>query len=226
MDIGLRSTFVISAIAHALIVAPFYHQNLLKNDFAKQNSVVVDYLILKEMTGGAATNITTRSAAAEAPEMHAGGIEIKNAAPQIKPAAKFDKAAYKKRLEARKHRERQGALKGTAQTAALEAAKNQTQTKANREYVSYYELLKDKIKTRLQYNYRFYKGEGDVYLSFALGADGKLLAYGIDRQRSSKDDVLLQIASASLKGASPFQPLPKAIAGAKTSFNIIISFKK
>lgn len=215
MQISLRGSIFMSAVMHAALLAPFYHQALFRADFAKHDSVVVDYVILKEMTGAALTNVTHKEAAQVSANTGGGGIEIKSNEVQQAafPAVKHGKAAYMKRLEARKKRE-------------LEVLKKEVQTKANREYLNYYEVLKNRIKTRLQNNYRFYKGEGDVYLSFALDAGGKLLAYDVDRQKSSKDEVLIQMACASLKGVSPFPPLPKIIATDKTSFNIIISFKK
>ena len=215
MDI--KSAFVISAMLHAALVAPFYNYNMLRHDFSKMNPVVVDYVVLKEMTGATVTNIAHKepTVSVQAPPK----VEIKKEAPESKLAVKSDDAGYRKGAEAKRLKDRRSKIK-------REAAKKEARIKSSRDYINYYDILKDRMRARLQQNYRFYKGEGDVYLSFALSARGELLAYDIDRSRSSKDEVLLQITKASLKAVSPFPPLPKAISSPKMSFNITIEFKK
>ncbi|OGX00836.1 MAG: hypothetical protein A3I73_05080 [Omnitrophica bacterium RIFCSPLOWO2_02_FULL_45_16] len=233
MDITLRSAFIISAIIHAVIIAPFYNHNLLRHDFGKRNSVIVDYVVLKDMTKIAAANAANKKAIVRASE--APKIEVKKDTAQSKLAVKTDDAGsplgeaegYRKSLEISRLKETKEPLKNVpAKQAIQEAAKKEAHVKSSKDYIDYYDFLKDKIKIRLQENYRFYKGEGDVYLSFTLSANGALLTYNIDRSRSSKDEVLLHVTSASLKAVSPFKPLPKAISAPKMSFNITIAFKK
>lgn len=221
MNIGLRGAFIISAVVHAAIVAPFYNYNLLRNDFVKKDAVIVDYIILSQISNIIAANAPGREAVviSETPK-----ADIKKSPSQDSAALKHDKAYYKRKAE---HAGKKGiADTGPALNAVQEADKKQAQIRSSKDYINYYGYLKDRIKARLQGNYRFYKGEGDVYLSFALNAKGVLLAYDIDRSRSTKDEVLLHITSASLKAVAPFSPLPKAISAPKMSFNITISFKR
>lgn len=225
MDITFRSAFIISALIHAVIIAPFYNHNLLRHGFCKRNSVIVDYVILKDMANIAAVNAANKDVIvgiSEAPK-----IEVKKDVAESKLAVQTDDAGYRKSLEISRLKETKEPLKNvSARQAAQGTAKKEAQIKSSKDYIDYYDFLKNKIRIRLQENYRFYKGEGDVYLSFTLAANGALLAYNIDRSRSSKDEVLLHMTGASLKAVSPFKPLPKAISAPKMSFNITIAFKK
>lgn len=232
MDITLRSAFIISALIHTVIIAPFYNHNLLRHGFGKRNSVIVDYVILKDMANIAAANAANKDVTVRTSE---APIEVKKGAAQSKLAVKTDDAGsplgeaegYRKSIEAGGLKEIKDAQKkASAKQTTQEVAKKEARIKSSKEYIDYYDFLKDKIRIRLQENYRFYKGEGDVYLSFTLTANGALLAYNIDRSRSSKDEVLLHMTGASLKAVSPFKPLPKAISAPKMSFNITIAFKK
>lgn len=224
MDITFRSAFIISALTHAVIIAPFYNHNLLRHDFGKRNSVIVDYVVLKDMANIAAANAANKDAAVRTSE---APIEVKKDAAESKLAVKTDDAGYRKSIEAGRLKEiKEDIEKASARQATQGTAKKESRIKSSKDYIDYYDFLKDKIRIRLQENYRFYKGEGDVYLSFTLTANGALLAYNIDRSRSSKDEVLLHMTGASLKAVSPFKPLPKAISAPKMSFNITIAFKK
>ncbi len=224
MDIGFKSAFLISAIIHAGVAAPFYNHALLKNDFFKKDSVIVDYVILSQISNITAANTADRETAVTA---GAERIDIKKASTQGNSAVKHDKEYYRKKSEAAGLKEKKNpAVNNTAERMAVEADKKDAKIQYNKDYIKYYGFLKDRIKARLQENYRFYKGEGDVCLSFVLNAKGALLTYNIDRSRSSKDDVLLHITRASLIAVAPFPPLPKAISAGQMSFNITISFKK
>ena len=224
MDIGLKSAFIISAIIHAAIAAPLYKYNLLKNDFARTGPVIVDYIILKEMSNVTISN-TDKGGSVSLPET--GNQEIKKAQPQINPPVRHDKEYYRKRLEAARLKEKKDpAADKTAGQKDREAAGKEARIKSSKDYMTYYGFLKDRIRAGLQENYKFYSGEGDVYLSFVISAKGALISYDIDRSRSSEDEVLLHITGASLKAASPFPPLPKTISTDKMSFSVTVSFRK
>lgn len=224
MDIGFKSAFLISAIIHTGIAAPFYNHSLLKNDFVRKDSVIVDYVILSQISNITAANTAGRETAVTAGSER---IDIKKASPQDSRAVKHDKEYYRKKSEAAGLKERKNpAVNNPAERMAGEADKKDVKIQSNKDYISYYGFLKDRIRARLQENYRFYKGEGDVWLSFVLNAKGALLAYNIDRSRSSKDEVLLHITRASLVAVAPFPPLPKVISAGQMSFNITISFRK
>jgi len=223
MEIGLRSAFIISAIIHAGFAAPFYNHSLLKADFEKKNAVIVDYVILKELSNITPTNVDNKESVvvAQAPK-----IDLKiTPSKENKAATKHSKLDYRKKLKAIKSKEKPEA-NVSAKQAVSGTDKKEAQIKSSKDYMDYYGFLKEKIRARLQENYKFYKGEGDVYLSFVLNAKGTLVSYNIDRSKSSKDEVLLQITRASLMAVAPFAPLPRSISEPQISFNITISFKK
>ena len=228
MDISLKSAFVISSMIHAAIAVPLYHTNLLKSDFVKKDPAIVDYMILKELSnisianigkgdqGGAADRnkiemLARRSLGEDGPARSRQDPD-RQAAEQVQPkkTANHTRSEYLKRFEA----------------AKLKEKKKELQIRSSKDYLDYYGFVKEKIRTRLQENYKFYKGEGDVYVLFVLGSKGQLLSYSIDRLKSTKDDVLLHITGTSLMAVSPFPPLPKIISEPKMSFSISISFKK
>ena len=230
MDITLKSAFVVSTMIHAAIAVPLYHNNLLRSDFVKKDPAIVDYIILKEISNIAIANTGRKDTAAVADQDKIG---VKKAATPVAVEARPKKAAmhtrweYLKRFEAARLKETKRELAGRPTEQNLqEAAKKEVQIKSSKDYQDYYGYLKEKIRTRLQANYRFYKGEGDVYISFVLGSKGQLLSYAIDRSKSAKDEVLLHITGASLMAVSPLPPLPKIISEPKMSFSITVSFKK
>ena len=208
---------------HAAIAVPFYSHNLLKTDFEKKNAVIVDYVILKELSNITPANVSNKESIAEA---RIPKVDV-NSAPgaENKTPTKHSKLDYKKKLEEIRSKGKSG-TKVSANEAASEADKREARIRSSKDYLDYYGFLKEKIKARLQENYKFYKGEGDVYLSFVLNAKGVLIGYNIDRSKSSKDEVLLQVTRASLVAVAPFAPLPKSISDPHVAFNITISFKK
>lgn len=209
MEIGLKSAIIISAILHACIAAPFYGHNLIKADFERRNAVIVDYVILKELSNITPANVGGRESVdvAQAP----------NAEVKSKPADNKISVKEKDKTDEKVPAKR---------TISDDTDKKETELKSNKDYINYYGFLKDRIRSRLQENYKFYKGEGDVYLSFVLNAKGALISYGIDRSRSAQDEVLLHITRTSLIAVAPFPALPKTISAPQMAFNITISFKK
>ena len=220
MNITLRSAFIISVIIHVVVFTPFYGQHLLRQEIEKKNTVVVDYVILKEIVAAMNTNKEVILKKPETPR-----IDIQKevtAKPQPAPKVKTDKRKSSKARE----------LKEKATSSKRDAVKNsakisaKARKKQKEDYVNYYQLIREKIRSKLKNNYQKYKREGDVYLSFALTQNGSLLTYTIDRAKSTQDDALLNITATSLKALSPFPVLPRSLARSKMSFNVVISFKK
>ncbi len=222
MDMSLRSAFIISAVIHAAVFTPFYNQHMLRQETEKRNSVIVDYVVLKEIANAIAMNKEVVMRLAETPR-----IEIKKEIAVKPQQADQKKTDYKKRLEARKKKEKERSHKQDAAKSASEAAaKKDAELTSNKDYVSYYQLIREKIRARLKTNYAYYSHEGDVYLSFTITPNGTLLTYRIDRAKSTQDEVLLHITATSLKAVSPFPPMPRSLSAPKMSFSIIISFRK
>ena len=222
MDISLRGAFIISVIIHAGVFAPFYNQHLLQMEMEKKNSVVVDYVILKEIAAAIATN---KEVVLKRPETPRIDIQKEVAVkPQPVPQGQADNRNSSKtsKLKDRTKLHKHGAVRDTAK----DQVKTDARLKKDRDYVNYYQLIREKIRSKLKDNYQYYKREGDVYLSFTLTQNGSLLTYSIDSAKSTQDETLLHITATSLKAISPFPALPKSLSASQMSFNIVISFKK
>lgn len=222
MDITLRGAFIISAIIHAGLFAPFYNQQILRQELEKKNTVVVDYVILKEIAAAISTNkeIVLKSPGTPRIDIQKEIAVKPQPAPQIKSDNRKSEKSSKLKEKTASHK------RDAVKNSSREAAKKESRLKQNKDYVNYYQLIREKIRARLKDNYRHYNREGEVHLSFVLTQNGSLLSYAIDRSKSTQDDVLLHITATSLKAISPFPALPRSLSMSKMSFNIIISFKK
>ena len=94
-----------------------------------------------------------------------------------------------------------------------------------KDYATYYEAIREKIKEKLKKNYTYHYKEGDVSIFFVLNFDGSLAKIDIESANSTNDRDLVDIASRSVKQASPFPHFPKTLPLSKMAFNIKISFK-
>lgn len=222
MDMRFKNAIVISFIIHAAIFMPIYNQHLLKLQIEKKNSVIVDYVVLKEIAKSIATNKEVVIKSPETPRLDIRKeIEV-NANPENQK-----KEAFKKQLEARKSKAKEKSRKQDAvRDSVKDAAKKDAELKQNKDYIGYYQLVREKIRSRLKDSYRYYTREGEIYLTFTLTQNGSLLTYSIDRAKSTSDEILLHITAASLKGASPFPAIPRSLSQPKISFSLVISFKK
>lgn len=205
MEMTLRSAIIISAVIHVCLFAPFYNQNLIKMEMEKKRTVVVDYVVLKEIAEAIKAN---KEVVLKTPET---------------PRIDIQKEITPKQEEAKAEKSKGDAA---AKAAAREAEKKDAALKSNKDYISYYQIIREKIRARLKNNYRYYSNEGDVYLSFAINPNGSLSSYSIDRSRSTTNEVLLHITAESLKAVSPFPVIPKTLSSSKMSFSIMISFKR
>lgn len=222
MTMTLRSALALSAIIHAGIFMPFYNQHLLRQEIEKRDTVVVDYVILKEIAAAVAKN---KEIALKSPETPRIEIQKEVAVkPQPAPHAKDDS---KKNTKFERLREKaQSHKRDATKNSPAPAEKREAQLKKSKDYVNYYQLIREKIRARLKDSYQYYNREGEVYLSFVLTQNGSLLSYAIDRSKSTQDEKLLNITATSLKSISPFPALPRSLSMSKMSFNIVISFKK
>jgi TonB family protein len=109
---------------------------------------------------------------------------------------------------------------------AREAAKKEAQVRSTRDYINYYQLIREKIRAGLKARYNDFYRQGDVSLVFVLKADGSLTGIEVERANSTPDRSLHDIAVASVKEAAPFAPFPKALSLPSMSFNLVVSFKK
>jgi TonB family protein len=135
-------------------------------------------------------------------------------------------AAERPAEEARMETPRTELKKPAAEPAPPESAAPSPGISSRRDYVSYYQLIREKVRRRLKINYRGRDDEGEVRLVFTVSSDGRLLAHDADRERSVRDESLIDIALASLREASPFPEFPKGLTASEMSFNLTVAFKK
>lgn len=91
-------------------------------------------------------------------------------------------------------------------------------------YKTYYEQIRDKIKSQAYKNYTKYE-EGEVYLSFVVSSAGELVDTKLFKEKSSQNDFLQDVAVKSVKQAAPFPKFPADLNFPQLSFNVIISFE-
>ncbi len=93
-------------------------------------------------------------------------------------------------------------------------------------YLNYYQSIRLKIRQIAYRKYRQDMPQGDVFLSFALDRNGRLISAFVDRGQSTADYDLCRIALDSLQQACPFEPFPKELIQDELSFNVIVSFRR
>jgi TonB family protein len=91
-------------------------------------------------------------------------------------------------------------------------------------YVSYYQIVREKIKRAA---YRNYAGNetGEVTISFVISQDGDLKGLRLMDEKSSPSPYLRQVALSSIKEALPFPNFPKDLDYPQLSFNLAITFE-
>ena len=94
----------------------------------------------------------------------------------------------------------------------------------NPSYISYYQLVREKIKRAAYQNYSRVD-TGDVYISFVISDDGYLKNLILNEEKSCLNNYLKEIAKRSVTDASPFPNFPKDLDYPQLSFNVIISFE-
>jgi len=93
----------------------------------------------------------------------------------------------------------------------------------NPSYVSYYNLVREKIRRAAYQNYS-HAETGEVYLAFVVSSQGVLKTVRLIEERSSGDIYLREVALRSIRDAAPFPPFSKDLDYPQLSFNVIISF--
>jgi TonB family protein len=94
----------------------------------------------------------------------------------------------------------------------------------NPSYMGYYQFVREKIRRAAYYNY-VRTVTGEVYLSFVIASDGKLIDLKFLEEKSSGNSYLKQTAIKSIRDSSPFPAFPKELDYPQLSFTVIISFE-
>lgn len=94
----------------------------------------------------------------------------------------------------------------------------------NPSYISYYQIIREKIRRAADQKYSGTE-LGKVDLSFLILRDGSLEKLELTEEKSSSSPYLREIASKSIKEASPFPSFPQDLDYNQLSFNVVISFE-
>ena len=89
--------------------------------------------------------------------------------------------------------------------------------------MSYYNLVRNLVLQMANENYSRSGISGDVYVSFKLSSDGRLV--GNPRILAPADETLKVLAVESVEDASPFPRFPESIVSPAETFRILISYK-
>lgn len=201
MELNFKNAVILSMIIHAVIILSL---PVFKAERIKHNKIIIDYIPSVEPKKTEITRQETRAMSVDTPKINlAPKVEMKPAA-SVSPETS---AARQKEI-------------------LNELAMKQARIKSTKDYISYYQLIREKIRQKLKNKYRSYYNEGDVCLVFVLRSDGALLSAAADPERSVRDRTLIDTAVQSLKEAAPFAPFPKALTLPQMSFTLTVSFKK
>ncbi|MCX5705862.1 MAG: TonB family protein [Candidatus Omnitrophica bacterium] len=94
----------------------------------------------------------------------------------------------------------------------------------NPSYISYYQLVREKIRRSAYQNYTRTE-TGEAYLSFVVAREGGLEDVHVIDERSSQDSYLQATALKSIRESAPFPAFPKDLNYPRLSFNVVISFE-
>jgi periplasmic protein TonB len=217
MNNTFKYAVIISFVVHFLAIAPLYGFELFNKSTDPKKTMVVEYVTLKE----APPVDMTKFKVIEPPKMELlKDVAMKTGA--RKTESKKDKPAP----EPKDNIKRISSETGKQEARAIAQAAHEAKIRSTKDYINYYQLIREKIRQGLKENYRYYYNEGDVSMVFVLRQDGALISSGVDASNSADNDKLRRIALESLKGAAPFPTFPKALNVPSMAFSVTVSFKK
>lgn len=219
MNRTFKNAVIISTAIHFAIITPLYSVDISRDIPDQQKPMTVDYLVMDEIAKIEPPKISPDIRPDESREIKLSsntGLEptASTKKPKQEPAKKRKAAKVPPKDAAKSNPE--------SRTAAAQEA----QIKSTKDYIDYYQLIRENIRRKLKENYKYYYEEGDVHLAFILRSDGTLLSYAVAQAKSTPDENLRHIATVSLIEAAPFGPFPKTINIAKMSFSLVVSFKR
>ena len=200
MYLTFKHAIIASTLIHSMIIFCIGGQGLITQKVDKRDIIVIDYVVTKEPKEAKVVKLRMTET------------------PKIELSSKVEDAPASANAATAKS--------DTDKDASRDLAVRQARVKATKDYINYYQLIREKIRRRLKDRYRGYHGEGDVSLIFVLNSGGSLVSAAVDQTASTRDRILVDAAVQSLKEAAPFAPFPKAISIPQMSFTLTVSFKK
>jgi protein TonB len=209
MDLAI----MISTIVHAAVLMPL-SVTASREIPAPKKDILVDYVKLSEPPKEKAMK---RDADLKMPDRPKVDLRPKV---DSSPGQKVEKAEVA-RDKGVVDDEKAARTKIDADRAELAA---QARARATKDYINYYQLIREKIKRNVRRRYRDRSREGEVRLNFVLNSDGSLAVSEV--VGGASDEELASIALASLREAAPFPRFPKDLSLARMSFTVEIIFKR
>lgn len=200
MDIAFKNALIISIVIHSAIITPVYRITAPLHNTERQKQMLVDYVRLKGLR-------TSEAHKAKKEEMPMGEAREDIIVKPVDRIAEMPKKTVQ------------------SKEAPQDTAKAQAGIKSTKDYVNYFQFVRERIRHRLKANYTDRRNEGDVRLEFVLSSNGSLISVAVEGG-STDDKTLIDIATLSIKEASPFPAFPKALKVPSMSFNLVVSFKK
>lgn len=94
----------------------------------------------------------------------------------------------------------------------------------NPSYISYYQIIREKIKRAAYQNYTRTE-MGEVYLTFIISHYGFVSQERIVAEKSAASRYLWEVALKSVRDAAPFPVFPKELDYLQLTFNVVVSFE-
>ena len=95
---------------------------------------------------------------------------------------------------------------------------------SNPSYISYYQLVREKIKRATYQNYTGSE-TGEVVVSFVISSEGYIKDIRLVEDKSLSGAYLRETALRSIKEAAPFPKFPKGLDYPQLTFNLAITFE-
>lgn len=206
MDIAFRVSLVMSVIIHSAILAAMNGINIPHGQEERKKPVVVDYVKQEKIPEERRQERVRNKVRAETPQVYI---------PQ-----KILMIAKDKDLSP------SAAKKNSAKRALSDNTVKQAKLASSKDYISYNQIIRQKILGNLKRRYNERYDEGNVAVTFTLNSNGTFFGLDVDKAHSSGTGALIEIASSSIREASPFPPFPKGLSVPKMSFSLIIEFRK
>jgi len=206
MDIAFRVSLITSVIIHSAFITAMNFSTILPRPEDAKRPVVVDYVrqeIIPEQKRQERVRDKTN---AETPQVYI---------PQKILMADLSKDTPAPAIKSK-----------TAKPATSDEAVKQAKLAKTRDYISYNQIIRQKILGNLKRRYNERYEEGNVALTFTLNANGTFSALDVDRAHSTGASSLVEIASSSIRESSPFPPFPKGLSVPRMSFSLVIEFRK
>lgn len=207
MDRKFGFAFGISAFIHSAVFLPFFAVAVPKQEVVVNKPIIVDYVKNEKPVEDKKETVKSRISPKQAET------------PKLELSKDVEMKEKRSAAELLKNRE-------DARRQVRELAKRQADVRSTKDYINYYQLIREKIRGRLKGHYRNYHTEGDVVLIFMVNSAGSVEAVEVETALSTRDPDLIRVAIASVRESSPFPPFPRELAYPQVAFDLTVSFKK